>query len=97
MNTMEALDGNAIAGALYELFDQEMTAETGICRSCGRASVLAEVRVYARAPGSVARCSSCGSVLFVIAEIGGASRINLDGIELRGHGGDAPGASAMTS
>jgi ribosomal protein S27AE len=87
---MEALDGNAIAGSLYELFDDEMTAETGICQSCGKASVLAEVRVYVRGPGSVARCPSCGSVLFVIADIAGAIRINLDGIELRGHGGGAP-------
>jgi ribosomal protein S27AE len=87
---MEALDGNALAGSLYELFDDEMTTETGVCRSCGQASVLAEVRVYARAPGSVARCPGCGNVLFVIAEIAGAVRINLDGIELRGHSGGAP-------
>jgi hypothetical protein len=80
---MEALDGNALAGVLKELFEEEMTMETGICRNCERAALLAEVRVYARAPGAVARCPSCGSVLFVIAELGGTNRINLDGIRLR--------------
>ena len=87
---MEALDGNAIAGALYELFDEEMTTASGVCRSCGYAALLAEVRVYLRAPGTVARCPSCGSVLFVMVEVRGTNRIHLDGIELQGHGGSAP-------
>jgi ribosomal protein S27AE len=87
---MGALDGNAIAGALYDLFDDEMTTETGICRNCGNAALLAEVRVYLRAPGAVARCPYCGSVVFVIVEVGATSRIHLDGIELPGHGRGAP-------
>jgi ribosomal protein S27AE len=78
-----ALDGNAIAGALYEVFGSEMTTRTGVCKSCGTASLLAEVRVYTRAPGTVARCPHCGNVVFVLVEIAGATRIHLDGIALR--------------
>ena len=80
---MQSLDGNALAGSLHELFGVEMTTETGVCRSCGRASLFAEVRVYARAPGAVARCPACSSVVFVVVDVGGTPRINLDGFELR--------------
>jgi ribosomal protein S27AE len=79
---MQALDGNAIAGDLYELFGVEMTTRTGICRSCGAAAMLGELRVYTRAPGAVARCPNCGNVVFVLVDARGARRINLDGLEL---------------
>jgi hypothetical protein len=80
---MEPLDGNAIAGALHEVFGAEMTTAAGTCRTCGKASLLAEVRVYARAPGSVARCPHCGAVVFVIVAVGEETRIYREGIELR--------------
>lgn len=79
---MEALDGNAIGGALYEVFGAEMTAQTGICRSCGTASLVAELRVYARAPGAVARCPSCDSVMLVLVEIKGTVRLHAGGVDL---------------
>lgn len=81
---MQALDGNAIAGCLYELFGIEMTTHTGICRSCGAAAMLAELRVFTVAPGSIARCPKCGKVVFVIVALGGAPRIYLDGLALTG-------------
>jgi hypothetical protein len=84
---MLALDGNAIAGLLREVFGDEMTTEAGICRSCGSRQLLAEVRVYTRAPGAVARCKACGQVVFVLIETGGQTRIRMDGLELvRGDG-----------
>ena len=43
---MDAVDGNALAGALHEAFGSEMTMATGICRTCRRASLIAELRVY---------------------------------------------------
>ena len=36
---MDALDGNAIAGLLHEVFSSEMTTATGICATCGSAGV----------------------------------------------------------
>jgi Zn finger protein HypA/HybF involved in hydrogenase expression len=58
---MEALDGNALAGTLHEVFGIEMTTVTGRCRSCATPSLIAELRVYVRAPGTVARCPACGN------------------------------------
>jgi ribosomal protein S27AE len=80
---MDALDGNALAGTLYEVFGSEMTTVTGICRSCRTPSLIAELRVYVRAPGAVARCPHCGNVVFVLVETGGVPpRAYLDGVEL---------------
>ena len=74
---MLPLDGNAIAGALYEAFGSEMTARTGVCEHCGVAGLMAELRVYARAPGIVARCPSCGSVVLVLVDAGETLRVDL--------------------
>lgn len=81
---MEALDGNAIAGALFEHFGEEMTTASGTCAHCHNTSPLGEMRVYLRAPGAVARCAVCGNVLMVIVEIRGAGRFDLRYIRLVG-------------
>ena len=57
------LDGNAAAGALREVFAVDVTAATGACAGCGRRAVFARARVYAAAPGLVARCDGCDAVL----------------------------------
>jgi hypothetical protein len=62
---MDALDGNAIAGLLVDVFGAEMTTATGVCASCGARSIVAELTVYQRAPGTVVRCRTCESVLMV--------------------------------
>lgn len=73
---MDALDGNSIAGALFEHFGNEMTTATGACQHCGTRSQIAELSVYSRAPGMVARCRVCGNVVIVITQIHGASRVD---------------------
>ena len=78
---MDRLDGNAIAGTLFTIFDREMTTATGVCASCGTKSQLAELKVYLRAPGVVARCGHCGNVVMVIVEIRGISCVDLWGLE----------------
>jgi Zn finger protein HypA/HybF involved in hydrogenase expression len=79
---MDALDGNALAGPLYDAFETEMTTVTGTCRSCRAPSLIAELQVYVRAPGTVARCPHCGAVMLVVVESGGATRAHLDGVDL---------------
>jgi hypothetical protein len=79
---MEALDGNAIGGGLLEVFGREMTADSGTCRSCGAGARIAELAVYARAPGAVVRCRSCGSVVIVLVEVRGQTYAHLDGFAL---------------
>ena len=79
---MEALDGNAIASLLLDVFGTEMTTASGVCASCGARAQLAELVVYVRAPGTVVRCRSCASVLMVLLRI-------VQGLCL---GGELPGA-----
>ena len=60
------LDGNALGGALGEVFVGEITVARSTCASCGAVREIGALAVYAQAPGSVARCPaatrcSCGS------------------------------------
>jgi Family of unknown function (DUF6510) len=71
----ERLDGNAIAGVAFALFGQEMTLATGVCRFCGKPSIVAELHVYVAA-GLVARCPACEAVVLRIVE--GPERAWLD-------------------
>jgi hypothetical protein len=77
---MDALDGNAIAGLLFDVFGAEMTAMTCVCGSCNARSVVAELTVYRRAPGTVVRCSSCESVLMVFIERSEVVCVDLGGL-----------------
>ena len=79
---MEALDGNAIAGSLYEYFGAEMTTAEGRCKHCGARGLIAELHVYTRAPGSVGRCRNCGNVVMVVVQLPGATRVHADAFEL---------------
>ncbi len=79
---MDALDGNAIAGALYEHFGHEMTMAEVRCSHCQSTSLMAELRVYMKAPGAVARCPACDDVLMVIVNIGGAPRLDMSNMEI---------------
>jgi uncharacterized Zn finger protein len=72
---MEALDGNAIAGPLLEHFGSEMTTALGTCTHCGTRAEIAELVVYARAPGTVVRCRHCGSVVMVLVPLRGELRV----------------------
>jgi Family of unknown function (DUF6510) len=62
---MDALDGNAIAGLLHDVFSSEMTSATGTCATCGSSSIVAELVVYLQAPGTVVRCPVCGNIMMV--------------------------------
>jgi ribosomal protein S27AE len=73
-----ALDGNAVAGALHEVFDQDVTTAVRTCQGCGAASVLGAHRAY-RALGLVLRCPSCGDVALTIVTIGEHRRARIAG------------------
>ena len=79
---MDALDGNAIAGQLFELFGSEMTTARGRCAHCGTESLIAELRVYTRAPGSVVRCRACGNVVMVLVTSRGSTQVRAEAFEL---------------
>jgi hypothetical protein len=79
---MEALDGNAIAGQLYDLFGAEMTTATGECGSCGAVMQMAELMVFLRGPGTVARCRTCERVVLVVVDRRGVACVDLRGLAL---------------
>jgi hypothetical protein len=77
---MDALDGNAIAGLLVDVFGTEMTTVRGVCASCGASGPVAELEVYLQAPGTVARCRSCSAVLMVLVTVRGITCVDLRGL-----------------
>ena len=76
-----ALDGNAIAGQLYEVFGVEMTVAVGVCAHCGAEGVVAECVVYLDGPGTVVRCRSCSGVLAVLVRRREVTCVDLSGLE----------------
>ena len=79
---MDALDGNAIAGALFEHFGHDMTMAEVRCSHCQSTSMMAELRVYMKAPGDVARCPSCDEVVMVIVNVRGVERFDMSHMEM---------------
>jgi len=79
---MDALDGNAIAGALFEHFGHDMTMAEVRCSHCQSTSMMAELRVYMKAPGAVARCPSCDEVVMVIVNVRGTERFDMSHMEM---------------
>jgi hypothetical protein len=77
----ECWDGNAAAGLLAAVFADDVTSATAECAHCGQDAVLADSRVYTRAPGIILRCRGCGEVLMRMVELPTASLIDLHGLD----------------
>jgi hypothetical protein len=77
---MEALDGNAIGGVLYQVFGGEMTMAQAACRGCGARGPLAECEVYLGGPGIVVRCRICHDIEMVLVEVRGMMCVDLGGL-----------------
>jgi uncharacterized Zn finger protein len=74
------MDGNAIAGLLFDVFAVEMTTAMATCAGCGAVAPVAEHEVYLHAPGTVVRCRSCGSLSMVFVTIRDVTCVDLRGI-----------------
>ena len=61
------LDGNAVAGALRDVFTTDVTTAIGTCRGCGAAQAVGAVHVYVSA-GIVLRCPHCDNVLLRLVQ-----------------------------
>lgn len=70
-----------------------MTTATGVCAGCGARGPVAELEVYLRAPGTVVRCRSCGSVLMVLVTARGITCVDLQGLARLEPGPGAPNAT----
>jgi hypothetical protein len=73
------LDGNAVAGQLYEIFGVEMTTASGTCAACGATAPVGAVHVY-RSAGVVLRCPTCANVLAKIVTREAQACIDLSGL-----------------
>ena len=59
-----ALDANAVAGMLNEIFGSEMTAVASRCGHCGNRAQIGTLRAYGlNGPGVVLRCSTCTEIV----------------------------------
>ncbi|GAA4722985.1 DUF6510 family protein [Phytohabitans rumicis] len=76
---MDFTDGNALAGPLREIFAVDMTAATSRCAACGHAGPVATLRVYAHAPGLVARCPGCEEVVLRLVRAPDSAWLDLRG------------------
>ena len=79
---MEALDGNAIAGRLAEVFGAEMTTATGVCAAAEPDDRSPSSWSMFERPGTVARCPTCEAIVMVLVEIRGINCVDLRGIEM---------------
>jgi hypothetical protein len=77
---MSALDGNAAAGALGELFGFDLTVAVTTCAACHDRHAMAELRAYLQAPGVVLRCVSCGAVQVRVVRAADRAWIDLRGV-----------------
>ena len=59
---MDYVDGNAAAGLFAEALGVDASTVVVTCDGCGRSGRFAELHVYDRAPGVVARCPGCEEV-----------------------------------
>ena len=75
----DVLDGNAVAGLLAEAFGEEMTDVPGECAHCGTVNVVAELRAYTRAPGTVLRCPACAGVVLRVVRTPSATLVDARG------------------
>jgi hypothetical protein len=68
MNRELMLDGNAVAGVLFEIFAEEMTASPTECAHCGNVGEIGALLAFTQAPGLVLRCPACENIMLRIVE-----------------------------
>lgn len=74
------VDGNALAGHLSEVFAVDVTAARSRCATCGCVGPLARLHLYKHAPGLVARCQQCGSVMLRTTRTRDAVWLDMSGV-----------------
>ena len=76
------LDGNAVAGALAELFAVDVVPADCTCAHCGRTRPVAQYDLYADSPALVLRCAGCTGVVLRYSSAGGRIRLDMSGTRL---------------
>lgn len=73
-------DGNALTGALSEVFAADVSIALARCRGCGLSSVVADLAAYGPDPGWVARCPGCEDVVLRIVRTPDSVWVDLGGM-----------------
>ena len=73
------LDGNAVAGMLFEIYGDEMTTVLGECAICGHVAELGGLLAFVNAPGIVLRCTVCTSVVIRIVQTPSRTLVDVRG------------------
>jgi phage FluMu protein Com len=73
------LDGNALAGALSQVFVADVTTARVTCGACAQVRMLATARLYHGA-ADVLRCAECDAVLLRLVTAPGRIYLELTGI-----------------
>ena len=76
MTTSVWESGNKLGDTLRELFAADIAVARGRCVHCGQEGAMADSMIFDHAPGLVARCANCESVLFRVVR--GPDRAWLD-------------------
>ena len=60
------LDGNAVAGLFYDIFNTEMTIAPVECGACGNRGEMGSLWAFIASPGIVLRCPACQNIILRI-------------------------------
>jgi len=74
------VDGNAVAGLLYEIFAMEVTTGEVQCVFCGRRGAIGSLLAFTQAPGVVLRCPRCENIVIRIVQTPGAIYLDARGV-----------------
>lgn len=74
-NAQSVVDGNAVAGMLWDVFGADVTAVIGVCASCGARARLAEAVVELDDVAAIVRCRGCTHTLFTVLRDGDGMRL----------------------
>lgn len=73
------LDGNAVAGTLFEIYGDDMTTVLAECASCGQVDQIGGLLAFVHAPGVVLRCTACASVMLRIVHTPKRTLVDVQG------------------
>jgi hypothetical protein len=76
----QALDGNAAAGLLAELFSFDVTSAVAVCAGCGATQPIGKLIAYGLEMGAVLRCPGCDDVVLRVSRLEGARWIDMRGM-----------------
>jgi hypothetical protein len=76
------LDGNAVGGALRELFAREVTAALATCTGCGMTGPMGALLEYGHGMGVILRCPACDTAVLRIVRAPGWLRVDASGMSL---------------